>query len=82
MIHQLEKETIPLELEYNGVVYKGEGIPIPETCQDGVCFQLDISLNEESLGIIRSDKTGWKMDNVSDQKFVDAIGDEINAYYE
>ena len=53
-IRQLEKEVIPLELEYNGEVFKGEGVPIPETCQDGVCFQLDVTLNDENLGIIRA----------------------------
>ena len=73
---------IPLELEYNGQTFKGEGVPVPETCMEGVCFQLDITLNEESLGIIRSGKSGWKMDNVKDQKFVDAIGQEIMLYYE
>jgi hypothetical protein len=81
-LRQLEEEVIPLELEYNGKVYKGEGIPVPETCEEGVCFQLDITLNEESLGIIRSGKTGWKMDNIEDQKFIDAIGQEIMLYYE
>jgi hypothetical protein len=44
-IKQLEEEVIPLELEYDGKNYKGEGVPIPETCQDGVCSQLDITLN-------------------------------------
>jgi len=81
-IRQLEKEVIPLELEYNGKVYKGEGVPIPETCQDGVCFQLDVTLNDENLGIIRAGKSGWKMDNIRDQKFIDAIGQEIRLYYE
>src|SRR4030095_3176279 len=81
-VRQLEKEVIPLELEYNGEIYKGEGVPIPETCQDGVCFQLDVTLNDENLGIIRTGKTGWKMDNIKDQKFIDAIGQEIMLYYE
>jgi len=81
-IRQLEKEVIPLELEYDGKIYKGEGVPIPETCQDGVCFQLDVTLNDENLGIIRAGKSGWKMDNIKDQKFIDAIGQEIMLYYE
>ena len=81
-IRQLEKEVIPLELEYKGETYKGEGVPIPETCRDGVCFQLDVTLNDENLGIIRAGKSGWKMDNIKDQKFVDAIGQEIMLYYE
>ena len=81
-IRQLETEVIPIEFEYNGENFKGEGVPIPETCADGVCFQLDVTLNDESLGIIRSGKSGWKMDGVDDQKFVDAIGQEIMLYYE
>lgn len=81
-LHQLETSAIPLEFEYNGENFKGEAVPVPETCSEGVCFQLDINLNDESLGIIRSGKTGWKMDNVKDQKFVDAIGQEIMLYYE
>jgi hypothetical protein len=81
-IRMLEKETIPLELEYDGKNFKGEAVPIPETCEDGVCFQLDVTLNEENLGIIRSGKSGWKMDNIEDQKFIDAIGNEIMLYYE
>jgi hypothetical protein len=81
-IRLLEKEAIPLELDYDGKNYKGEAVPVPETCQDGVCFQLDVTLNEESLGIIRSGKSGWKMDNIKDQKFIDAIGNEIMLYYE
>ena len=60
----------------------GAGVPIPETCHDGVCFQLDVTLNEENPGIIRSGKNGWKMDNIRDQKFVDAIVQEIQLYYE
>src|SRR5688572_28531215 len=81
-IKQLETEVIPLEFEYNGTVFKGEGVPVPETCQEGVCFQLEITHTHEGLGIIRSGKTGWKMDNVDDQKFVNAIGEEIMLHYE
>jgi len=81
-IKQLEEEVIPLEFEYNGQNYKGEGVPLPETCHEGVCFQLEVTLNDEPLGIIRSGKSGWKMDNTKDQKFVDAIGQEIQLYYE
>jgi hypothetical protein len=82
MIKQLEQEPVPIEIEYKGKVFKGEGVPIMETCADGVCFQLDINLNEQQLGIIRKMKSGWKMDLVKDQKFVDAIGEEIMLWYE
>jgi len=82
MLSQLENAFVPIDIEYEGKRYKGEGIPIPGTCQDGVCFMLDISLNDEHYGVIRSLKSGWKMDEVKDQKLVDAIGQEIMAYYE
>ena len=82
MLSQLENASVPIDIEYEGKRYKDEGIPIPGTCQDGVCFMLDISLNDEHYGVIRSLKSGWKMDEVKDQKLVDAIGQEIMAYYE
>ena len=81
-IQQLEEAVIPLELEYDGKPYKGDGVPVPGTCEDGVCHQLDVTLNDENLGIIRAGKSGWKMDNMEDQKFIDAIGQEIMLYYE
>jgi hypothetical protein len=81
-ISQLEKEPVPLQLEYNGKIYKGEAVPIPETCHDGVCPELDITLNDEHLGILHGMKSGWKMDEVKDKKLVNAIGQEILLWYE
>jgi len=81
-IAQLQKEPVPLQLEYDGKVYKGEAIPIPETCTDGVCPELDITLNDEHLGILHNMKSGWKMDEVKDQKLIDAIGQEVLLWYE
>jgi hypothetical protein len=82
MIRELEEEVVPLSFEYNGTQYKGEAVPVPDACENGVCYQLDITLNEEHMGIIRSMKSGWKMDLVQDQKLVDAIGEVLRAYYE
>ena len=82
LIAQLEKDPVPLEIEYDGITYKGEAVPINQTCHDGVCDELDITLNDENLGIIKCTKGGWKMDTQSDQKFVDAIGEEIFYWYE
>jgi len=81
IIAQLEKEPIPLEFDYNGVHYKGEGVPISETCSTDVCYEVDITLNDENLGIIRCAKSGWKMDRV-EQGLIDAIGNEIFLYFE
>ncbi|HEY1167315.1 MAG TPA: hypothetical protein VGE90_19210 [Chitinophaga sp.] len=81
LIAQLEKEPIPVEFEYNGKAYKGEAIPITQTCLDGVCTKLDVILNDEQVGIIRYLKSGWKIDTNTDKKFVKAIGQEILNWY-
>jgi hypothetical protein len=81
LITQLEKEPIPVEFEYNGKEYKGEAIPITQTCLDGVCTKLDVILNDEQVGIIRYLKSGWKIDTNKDKKFVKAIGQEILHWY-
>lgn len=73
---------VPIEIEYKGIIYKGEGILIMETCTEEVCFRLEINLNEQQLGIIRKERSGWRMEHAKDQKFVDAIGEEIMLWYE
>ena len=65
LIAQLEAEPVPLEIEYNGEKYKGEAIPVSQTCHDGVCDELDITLNDEYVGVIRCTKSGWKMDGAT-----------------
>jgi hypothetical protein len=82
LIAELEKEPMPIEIEYKGQTYKGEGVPVSQTCEDGVCSELHITLNDEHLGIIRNARSGWKMDGVEDQDLVDAIGNEIVLWYE
>ncbi|KAA2241015.1 hypothetical protein F0L74_32155 [Chitinophaga agrisoli] len=81
LIKQLEQEPIPVEFDYNGKTYKGEAIPITQTCLDGVCTKLDVILNDEPTGIIRYLKSGWKIDNTPDKKFVQAIGQSILQWY-
>ncbi|WP_298735819.1 hypothetical protein [uncultured Chitinophaga sp.] len=81
LIAQLEKEPIPIDFEYNGKQYKGEAIPITQTCLDGVCTKLDVILNDEQVGIIRYLKSGWKIDTHPDKKFVKAVGQEILHWY-
>lgn len=82
MIVQLEKEPVPLEFEHKDTKYKGEAVPIAETCYDGVCSSLDITLNGDHLGIIHRAKTGWKMNEIKDQELIDAIGQSILLWYE
>jgi hypothetical protein len=81
-IAQLEKEPISLSIELKDKTYKGEAIPISQTCQKDVCYELDVWLNNESMGIIRYSKSGWKMDLVDDQKLVDAIGQQVMSWFE
>jgi hypothetical protein len=78
----LEKEPVPIRFEYRKKEFSGEGIPTPRVCDDEDCTELGISLNEENLGIIHCTDKGWKMKNVKDQKFVDAIGSQIASWYE
>jgi len=77
IIGELEKEPILLNFTYNTKEYKGEAVPVQETCHDGICEELDVTLNDEHMGIIRRLKSGWKMDNQKDEKFIQAIGEAI-----
>jgi hypothetical protein len=81
LILQLEKEPIPLQFEYDGMILKGEAIPISQTCEDDRCAELDISLNDEHIGIIKRMKNNWKIDGAKDQELVDIIGSQIDEWY-
>jgi hypothetical protein len=80
-LHELEEEVIILEFEHKKVMYKGEAIPLPDTCADNFCTQFDITLNNEHTGIIRLLKSGWKMEGVDDNPFVKAIGSALMLHY-
>lgn len=77
-----KQQPVPIHIEYNGETYKGAGIPVSYTCKEGVCFELDITLNNEHLGIISYNKDHWAMKGASDQGLVEAIGNEIMLWYE
>lgn len=81
LIVQLEKEPVTAEFEYNGTSYKLEAIPVSQTCHDGICDEMEITLNERHLGIIKHRKSGWKLDNAKDQKLINLIGKQIEAWY-
>ena len=81
-ITQLEKEPVQINFEYKKKEYSGEGIPTPQTCSEKNCNELGITLNDENLGIIHCTEKGWKMKNVKDQKFVNAIGNAIASSYQ
>lgn len=82
MIEQLEKEPLALALEYEGEQYKGEAVPIAQTCVDGKCSELDVTINDQHIGIIKKLKSGWKIDGAKDPGFVKAIGVQIDDWYD
>lgn len=81
LIMQLQKEPLEIVFEYEGKIYKGEAIPISQTCFEGVCSELDVSVNDQHIGIIKRLKSGWKIDGAKDQKFVSLIGEKIEEWY-
>jgi hypothetical protein len=81
LISQLEKEPIPLQFEYDGNIYKGEAVPIAATCADGMCSELDVSINDKHIGIIKKLTRQWKIDGATDPKFVNTIGEQIEQWF-
>lgn len=86
LVKEIEEEPekvvpVPLEFEYRGKNYKGMAIPVISSCADGICQQLDISLNKKHLGVIKCTHKGWRITGVP-QGLVNAIGDEIFHWYE
>jgi hypothetical protein len=51
-------------------------------CSEGVCNDLDVTLNDEHLGVIRNTKNGWRMTDVKSQALINAIGEQILLWYE
>jgi len=80
-IEQLQKEPVPIEFEYGDQTFKGEAVPVSQTCHDGICAELDVSLNDKHVGIIKRLTHNWRIDGAQDQKFVDAIGEKIEEWF-
>lgn len=81
-VEDYKTEVVPVNIRYKGKDYNGEARPLVSSCKEGVCFELDITLNNEHLGTIHSTKAGWTMDKIIDQDFIDAIGETIMLWYE
>jgi hypothetical protein len=79
MIKNLQQDPLQLEFEYKENTIIAEALPVAATCLDGVCTEFDIFLNNHHFGIIKRRKSGWKMDNAADEKFINAIGKAIAA---
>lgn len=81
IVATLEKDPIVFEFEYNGVAHRGEAMPILETCDDnGICQQFEVTLDDESIGIIQRAKKDWKMERVTDKGLIKAIAKEISLW--
>ena len=57
-------------------------MPVPQTCYDGICDELEVTLNERHIGIVKHRKSGWKLDGAKDQKLINAIGKAIEATWQ
>jgi hypothetical protein len=80
---QYKTETVPIDIEYNGKRYNGYAKPLADACSEDVCYELDVTLNNEHLGTISCGKNlQWTIRNFEDQGLVDKIGEEILLWYE
>jgi hypothetical protein len=80
MIADLKQKPLQLEFIYKEKTIKAEALAISQTCHEGVCSEYDIFINNRHYGIIKKRKSGWKMDNATDEKFITALGKSIEAY--
>ena len=75
-------EIVPLQFTFKNKEYKGMAVPMMAVCSNGVCNDLDVTLNDKHFGVIRNTKNGWRMTDAKSQAFVNAIGDQILLWYE
>jgi len=85
-ITELEREPektipVPLNFEYRKKKYKGVGIPVMSSCENGVCQQVDITLNKKHVGVLKRTKSGWRIPDVP-QGLTTAIRKEVERNYE
>jgi hypothetical protein len=85
-IGELEREPektvpVPLDFEYRNKKYKGVGIPVISSCENGICQQVDITLNKKHVGVLKHTKSGWRITDVP-QGLTTAIQKEVAKNYE
>jgi hypothetical protein len=85
-IDELEREPektvpVPLNFEYRNKKYKGVGIPVMSSCENGVCQQVDITLNKKHVGVLKHTKSGWRITDTP-QGLTTAIQKEVAKNYE
>lgn len=86
IIADLEKEPeqvapIALDFEHKGKNYTGFGVPLLTSCKNGICNELDITLNKKHMGIIRFRDGKWKITEAKSQSLANAIGAAIEQQY-
>ncbi len=79
MIRNLQRKPLQLAIDYNKTVIEAEAVPILQSCREGSCFEYDIFIRNRHFGIVKRRKSGWKMDNAKDEKFVRAVGKAIES---
>ena len=79
---KLEKTVpVPVDFEYRKKKYEGVGIPVMSSCENGVCQQVDITLNKKYIGVLKHTKNGWKISDIP-QGPTTAIRKEVERNYE
>ncbi|MES2591561.1 MAG: hypothetical protein V4608_06730 [Bacteroidota bacterium] len=77
----IKTERVPIDINYRGTRYIGEAIPVPASCRDGICHDLEIVLNGNSMGMIHLTLNGWRIEYMENRTFADLIGEEIMLWY-
>jgi hypothetical protein len=78
-----KNEEVPIGLEHNGVTYQGSARPLATSCREGVCYELDVTLNGEHLGTIYcGNDYKWHLQHQADQGLTDKIGEQIFLWYD
>lgn len=71
---------IPLEFEYKAKKYNGTAVPVMSSCENGLCQQLDVTLNREHVGVLRNTAKGWRISSVA-QGLVNAIAAIVETHF-
>jgi hypothetical protein len=78
-----KRNPVPLSITHKDKHYEGSATPLSTSCSEGVCYELDVTLNNENLGTIYcGNDLHWTMKGIPDQELVNKIGEEILLWYE
>lgn len=84
-IEELEEKPemtnpVPLDFEYRNKKFKGVGIPVMSSCENGICQRVDITLNKKHVGVLKHSKSGWRITGVP-QGLTSAIRKQVEKNY-